>query len=239
LVVGGSSGIGLAIARMLAEEGYALTLAGRRVERLGAAAESLSPHPCHLVAGDVTDPDFAAVIVSDHLQMFGRLDVLVNSAGVGHLANVGDVEDFRYRKQMATNFTGAVAMTHAAADALRAAAAPSGRALVVYVSSIAAKTPFAGQSIYSATKAALSGWCEAIGPDLRRDRVAVLTLHPDLVETPMTGWLADMVDPSTMLRPSDIAEAVRLVLRLGPNCDVRELTLICRSTAALPLASGA
>jgi short-subunit dehydrogenase len=229
LIVGGSGGIGLAIAVVLAEEGLQLTLVGRRPERLEAAAKTLRPNKCRLSVGDVTDTDAPSRIVNDHMEQFGRLDVLVNCAGTGHFALAGDIEEPRYRKQLTTNFMGTVAMTNAAINALHTSATASRPSLIVNMSSIAAKAPIAGQSIYSATKAALTAWSNAMRPELRRLGISTVVLHPDLVETRMTAWLADSIDPRTMLRTRDIAEAVRLVLRLGPRCDIPEISFLRRS----------
>src|SRR5437763_17126389 len=80
LVTGGSSGIGLAIARMLQDEGYALTLVSRRPEKVEAAAEELG---ATAIAADVGDADACERVVAEHRERFGRLDVLVNSAGIG------------------------------------------------------------------------------------------------------------------------------------------------------------
>jgi NAD(P)-dependent dehydrogenase (short-subunit alcohol dehydrogenase family) len=100
LVTGGSSGIGLAIARMLREEGYALTLAARKLERLEAAAAELGATP---VAMDVRHEEDCARLVTAHLEAHGGLDVLVNSAGVGIAGRIGDMQTKHFDLQQSVN----------------------------------------------------------------------------------------------------------------------------------------
>ena len=133
LVTGGSSGIGLAIARMLREDGYALTLAARKVERLETAAAELD---AATVAADVQHEDDCTRLVEAHLQTHGGLDVLVNSAGVGIAGRIGDVATKHFDLQQAVNLRGTFLVTRAALPALREA-----RGYVVNLASIAGTMP--------------------------------------------------------------------------------------------------
>ena len=137
LVTGGSSGIGLAIARMLRGEGYGLTLAARTVERLESAAAELDAAP---VALDVRDEDACAARVAAHLERHGGLDVLVNSAGVGIAGRIGDMSAKQFDLQQAVNLRGAFLVTREALPALREA-----RGYVVNLASIAGTIPTAGK----------------------------------------------------------------------------------------------
>src|SRR5258707_13211077 len=94
IVKGASSGIGLAIARMLGEEGYALTVAARRPEKLEGAARGLSEsgYEVNVVAGNLAEEDVVRQVAASHRERFGRLDVLVNNAGVGMGQAVGEIE---------------------------------------------------------------------------------------------------------------------------------------------------
>ena len=147
LVTGGSSGIGLAIARMLHEEGYDLTLAARNVERLETAAASVG---ATAVAVDVRHEEECARLVAGHLEAHGGLDVLVNSAGVGIAGRIGDMSTKQFDLQQTVNLRSAFLVTREALPALRAS-----RGYVVNLASIAGTIPTPGLASYGASKAAL------------------------------------------------------------------------------------
>src|SRR5262245_30016903 len=117
LITGGSSGIGLAIGRMLRDEGFGLTLVSRRPEKVQAAAEELGAFP---VAADVADPDACDRIVQEHRKRFGRLDMLVNAAGVGIAGNVEALPTKYFELQVGVNLRGLFFVTQAAIPMLRA-----------------------------------------------------------------------------------------------------------------------
>ena len=121
LVTGGSSGIGLAIARTLAEEGYDLTLAARTPERLEAAAAELG---AHAVAADVSGEEDCVSLVAAHVERYGGLDVLVNSAGVGFAGHIADTATKRFDLQLAVNLRGTFLVTREALPHLRATQGP-------------------------------------------------------------------------------------------------------------------
>ena len=117
LVTGGSSGIGLAIARMLAEEGYGLTLASRTADKVEAAAGELD---ALAVAADVSKPEDCERVVAEHVTRHGGLDVLVNSAGIGIAGRVEDAQLKHIDRQLNINLRGLVLVTQAAIPHLRA-----------------------------------------------------------------------------------------------------------------------
>src|SRR5436305_8907520 len=116
LVTGGSSGIGLAIARMLRDEGYALTLVSRRAEKVQAAADELG---AVAVSADVGDADDCTRLVAEHRERHGRLDVLVNSAGIGIAGTVEDLPGKHFDLQVGVNLRGLFLVTQAAIPLLR------------------------------------------------------------------------------------------------------------------------
>ena len=136
IVTGASSGIGLAIARMLGEEGHSLTLAARRPEKLTAAAEELrgAGFDVQEVAGNMADEDTIKGVVAAHRERFGRLDVLVNNAGVGIGAAAGEQQTKRVDLQLAVNLRAIVLFYRESVELLRAAAAEHRNALVVNTS---------------------------------------------------------------------------------------------------------
>lgn len=225
IVTGASSGIGLAIARMLGEEGYGLTLAARRPEKLTAAAEELraAGHDVQDVAGPLSEEDAVKAVVAAHRDRFGRLDVLVNNAGVGIGAAVADIETKRLDMQLDVNLRAVVLFYRECAALLRAAGSDHRGALVVNTSSISGKRGQAWLSVYSATKAAVVGFTQAMNKELANDGIKSTALCPAFVDTAMTDFVKGHVQPSDMIRPEDISEAVRMLLKLSPACIVPEI----------------
>lgn len=210
LVTGGSSGIGLAIARMLHEEGYGLTLAARGVERLADTSRSLG---ATAVAVDVRDDEDCARLVAAHLDAHGGLDVLVNSAGVGIAGRIGDTPTKQFDLQQAVNLRGAFLVTREALPALRAAGG-----YVVNLASIAGTIPTPGLATYGAAKAALIALTRSLVREESDTGVRATAICPAFVDTPMTTWTG--LDSAAMIQPDDCAEIVRSLLRLSPAARV-------------------
>jgi len=180
LITGGSSGIGLAIARMLRDEGFALTLASRRIERLEAAAAELG---AVAVAADVADADACAALVAAHEARFGRLDVLVNSAGIGIGGRVEDLPAKHFDLQFDVNVRGLFLVTQAAIPLLRAS-----RGWIVNLASIAGTIPAPGLATYAATKAAVISLTRSLNGELEGDGIRSIAICPGFVDTPMAEW---------------------------------------------------
>jgi NAD(P)-dependent dehydrogenase (short-subunit alcohol dehydrogenase family) len=225
IVTGGSSGIGLAIAHMLGEEGHGLTVAARRPEKLEAAADGLreAGFEVEAVAANLADEDGIRDVVARHRDRFGRLDVLINNAGVGIGAPVGETETKRLDMQLDVNLRSIVLFYRECVDLLRAAGAEHRQALVVNTASIAGKTGQAWLSIYSATKFGVVGFTQSMNKELGQDGVKSCALCPGFVDTPMTDFVKGQVGAEEMIRPQDIAEIVRALLRVSPACVVPEV----------------
>jgi NAD(P)-dependent dehydrogenase (short-subunit alcohol dehydrogenase family) len=210
LITGCSSGIGLAIARMLHDEGYGLTLAARKVERLDAAAAELG---ATAVAVDVRSDEDCARLLAAHLDAHGGLDVLVNSAGVGIAGRIGDMDTKQFDLQQAVNLRGAFLVTREALPALREA-----RGYVVNLASLAGTIPTPGLASYGASKAALVSLSRSLAREEAEAGVRVTALCPAFVDTPMTTWTG--LEGSEMIQPEDCAELVRALLRMSPAARV-------------------
>ena len=225
LVTGASSGIGYAIADLLGQEGHALTLAARRPEKLSAAVEQLRAkgYDVEEVAANLTAEEDVQRVVSAHRERFGRLDVLVNSAGVGVGASVGDVQTKRVDMQLDLNLRAIILFYRECVDLLRAAGAEHRNALVINLSSIAGKGGAGWLSVYAATKAAVIGWTQSMNKELETDGIKNVALCPGFVDTPMTDFIREHVPADQMIQPSDIAEAVRFLLRTSAYCRVPEI----------------
>jgi NAD(P)-dependent dehydrogenase (short-subunit alcohol dehydrogenase family) len=225
IVTGASSGIGLAIAHMLGEEGHALTVAARRAQKLTEAAAGLREAGFEVehIAANMASEDDVKSVVAHHRERFGRLDVLVNNAGVGIGAPVAETDTKRLDMQLDVNLRAIVLFYRECADMLRAAGAEHRNALVVNTASIAGKRGQAWLSIYSATKFGVVGFTEAMNKELGADGVKSCALCPGFVDTPMTEFAKQQVPAEEMIRPRDIAEVVRTLLRLSPACVVPEV----------------
>ncbi len=228
IVTGASSGIGLAIARVLAEEGYAITMAARRPEKLDIAVQGLAAESfdVHGVPANLAEEAEIQKVVAAHRERYGRLDVLVNNAGVGMGAPVGDIETKRLDMQLDINLRSIVIFYRECMSLLREAAADHKNVLVVNTASIAGKHGEAWLSVYSATKHAVVGWTSSMNRELASEGIKSTALCPAFVDTPMTDFVKEHVPAEEMIRPQDIAEAVRYLLKVSPACVVPEMMFI-------------
>jgi NAD(P)-dependent dehydrogenase (short-subunit alcohol dehydrogenase family) len=226
LITGGSSGIGLAVARMLAARGYALTISGRRPEKLDAAAGELRSEGFHVLAkpAQMGDEEEVAGLVEAHRERFGGLDVLVNNAGVGIAQPTDRIQTKHLDMQLAVNLRGAIIATRECLGMLREAGAEHGKALVVNMASLSGKDGVRGLAVYSATKAALIALSESTQKDVSGTGVQVTALCPGLVDTPMSANVGESTEQ--MVRPEDVARAVAFLLDTSPNCFVPEMVLV-------------
>lgn len=228
IVTGASSGIGLAIARMLGEEGYVMTLAARRPEKLEAAAKELegAGYDLQAVAANVADETEIKRVVDAHRERYGRLDVLVNNAGVGIGAPAGEIETKRLDMQLDINLRSVILFYRETLAMLKQAAAEHKNAVVVNTSSISGKRGEAWLSVYSATKHGVVGWTEAMNKELGAEGIKSTALCPAFVDTPMTDFVKGHVPADEMIRPQDIAEAVRYLLKVSPACVIPEMMFV-------------
>ena len=215
IITGGSSGIGLAIARMLREEGYDLTLASRRPEKVEAAAEELG---AVAVAADVGNEEDCSRLVDEHRARFGRLDVLVNSAGIGIAGTVEQLPAKHLDLTVGVNLRGLFLVTQKAIPMLR-----ESRGWIVNLASIAGTLPTPGLSAYGATKAAVISLTRSLNEELDADGVRAIAICPGFVDTPMAEWSG--IPGDQMIQPADCAEIVRMCLRLSPHARVPQVVV--------------
>ncbi len=215
IVTGASSGIGLAIARMLRDEGFALTLASRRPEKVQAAAEELA---AVAVAADVGKVEECARLVSEHRERFGRLDMLVNSAGIGIAGRIEDLPPKHFDLQLGVNLRGLFFTTQAAIPLLR-----ESKGWIVNLASIAGTMPAPGLATYGATKAAVISLTRSLNQELDADGVRAIAICPGFVDTPMAQWTG--LSGEEMIQPEDCAEVVRMLLRLSPRARIPQAVI--------------
>ena len=215
LVTGGSSGIGLAIARMLRDEGYDLTLASRTREKIEAAAAELGAQP---VAADMGKEDDCIRAVALHKERFGGMDVLVNSAGIGIAGTVESLQTKHIDLQLGVNLRGLLLVTREAIPLLK-----ESRGWIVNLASIAGTTATPGLTVYGATKAAVIAITRSQNAELDGDGVRSIALCPGFVDTPMASWSG--LAAEEMIQPEDCAEIVRMCLRLTPHARIPQIVV--------------
>lgn len=230
LITGGSSGIGLAIARALAEDGYGITIAARRPEKLESAAAELRGEGFEVlsVAANMSDENEITRLVEAHRERYGRLDVLANNAGVGQAGTVEEAPTKKLDLQLDVNLRAVYLMARECIPMLREAGSEHGKALMANTASIAGKHGQANLAAYSATKFGVVGLSQALHTELAGTGIQVTALCPGLVDTPMTDWAKGDggVSGEEMISPMDIAEAVRYLLRTSRSCIVPEIQFI-------------
>jgi NAD(P)-dependent dehydrogenase (short-subunit alcohol dehydrogenase family) len=228
LITGASSGIGLEIARVLGREGYAQTIAARRPDKLEAAAETLRSEglTVHAVAARLQEDDEITRVVAEHRDAFGQLDVLVNNAGVGVGQPLADITTKHLDLQLGVNLRSPILFHREAIGLLREAAARHRNALIVNTASITGIYGEPVLSVYAATKAAMINWTESMHRELSAEGIKSTALCPGFVDTPMTDFVKEQVAADTMLRSTDVAEAVRFLLRVSPACCVPQIQLV-------------
>jgi len=225
LVTGGSSGIGLAISRALAEDGYAVTVSARRPDKLEAAVQELAKDGLEVSAApaNVASEEEVAALIAGHRERHGRLDVLVNNAGVGIGGAIEETETKKLDMQLDVNLRSYVIAMREALPMLKQAGGEHGKALIVNTASIAGKGGQGWLAVYSATKAGVIGLSQAAQAEVGKDGIQVTALCPAFVDTPMTEWVQGQVKPEEMIQPEDLAETVRLLLRTSRFCLIPEV----------------
>ena len=235
LVTGGSSGIGAATARRLAREGAVVAVVARRRPRLDQLAEDIAAAggTTLVVEADITDPEAAAEAVQATLDRFGRLDVLVNNAGVMLLGTAlhATLED--WDRMIALNIEALLHVTHAAVPYLidGAATSPRGVADIVNVSSTAGRVARPASSVYTMTKFGLNGFTEALRQELLVERVRVSVVEPGTVSTELVNHLGDaardaaqqLVNGIEPLRPEDVADAIAYIVTRERRVAINEI----------------
>ena len=235
LVTGASSGIGEATALLLAEQGAAVALAARRKDRLEALAGRIrdAGGTALVLEADVTDQVQAEQAVRRTVEELGRLDTLVNNAGVMLLGPMESAPVEEWQRMVELNVLGLLYCTHAALPHLLRAAEDSPRKVadVVNVSSVAGRHARAGSGVYNATKFGVGAFSESLRQEVTQRHVRVSLVEPGAVETELAGHnrpevlegLAKRFAGMERLQSQDIADNIAYIVTRPRHVSVNEL----------------
>jgi 3-oxoacyl-[acyl-carrier protein] reductase len=208
LVTGGSRGIGRATAESLLERGFRVYFCGRSPDMLENTQQQLFiRHPGKVASRlcDVRSQSAVEELVAWVEEEAGRIDVLVNNAGLGHFAPVDELSGDDFREVIETNLLGAFYAIHAVAPVMKR----QGEGWIFNIASLAAKNPFAGGAAYNASKFGLVGMSEAAMLDLRHFGIRIAAICPGSVDTDFGGGMQKSSPGADWrLAPEDIAKVV-------------------------------
>ncbi|HZO94554.1 MAG TPA: SDR family NAD(P)-dependent oxidoreductase [Candidatus Baltobacteraceae bacterium] len=237
LVTGASSGIGEATALALAAEGAAVALAARRRERLDDVAERIRATGAEalVLEADVTRAADARRVVDETVARFGRLDTLVNNAGVMLLGPIVDADVGEWERMIELNLTALMRCTHAALPHLRAAAAREPRRVadLVNVSSVAGRFARVGSGAYNATKFGVGAFSESLRQEITREHVRVSLIEPGYVATELQSHNRPEIQETMRrtfrlddpLEAADVADAIRYVVTRPRHVAINEVLI--------------
>jgi 3-oxoacyl-[acyl-carrier protein] reductase len=232
LVTGASRGIGRAIAQRLAAAGFRLTLSGRRAESLEEVASGLAGSGAELetVPADMAAEDDVRRLAHRHAERFGALDLLVLCAGFGTSGALADYPVHRLDRQVAVNLRNPFVLIQECLPSLRqaAAACPGRGARIVAIASLTGVAAEPGLAAYGATKAALISLCQSVNVEESAAGVSATAIAPGYVDTDMSSWVHDRIDPADMIEPDDIAELVAALTRLSGRAVVPSIVVARR-----------
>lgn len=181
IVTGASAGIGRATAVALAQSGAHVVVTARREARLQQLAAELAglPGRCLVVAGDIRDEAFAPELVAQAVAAFGRVDVLINNAGIGHRSQLADMPLADMQAIWQTNVVGLLAMTQAVVAQMK----QQGGGQIINVSSIVSQRPLPDSGVYGASKTAVNFLSRSLRMELKADHIIVTLVYPGLTAT--------------------------------------------------------
>ncbi len=239
LITGASSGIGTATARQLADHGASVVLVARRKDRLVQLASEIEAAggTALVVEADISDRAQAEAAVEQTVERFGRLDTLVNNAGLMLLGPVVGADPDEWDRMIAVNAQGLLYTTHAALPYLLKAASEGPRQVadIVNISSIAGRVAWNGYGVYNMTKFGVNGFTEALRQEVTKRHVRVGVLEPGGVDTELGSHNNDeirsqVIDPfleqTEVLAAEDIADGVAYMVTRPRHASIGELWIM-------------
>ena len=220
VVTGASRGIGRAVAEALAKEGMRLVIGGRDPGRLEEAARALGGD-VETVAGDVGDEAVASRLVETAVARFGRLDVVVNNAGIGHHGRLEDMDPAEFDRVYRTNVRGPFLVMKAAIPVMRR----QKRGTLVSLASLAGRNPVPMRAAYAATKWAMIGLSRSVLQEVRKEGIRVIILEPGSTLTEFGHDPSKMAQAEKLVRPEDVAAVLVAALKLPDRATVSEIEI--------------
>jgi NAD(P)-dependent dehydrogenase (short-subunit alcohol dehydrogenase family) len=223
VITGASSGIGEACALAFADKGAQLVLAARRAERLDALVVWLEAMGCKAlaVATDVADEAAVEHLFERAMKRFGRVDVLVNNAGIADSTPADQADLALWHRVIDTNLTSAFLCARSAIRIMK----PQGHGRIINVGSISARVPRANSPAYTASKWGLDGLTRALAIDCRADNIAVSIFHPGIVATELGGGMSSLPD-DLVATPEDAADVIVHMANLPDHLNFYEALVV-------------
>jgi 3-oxoacyl-[acyl-carrier protein] reductase len=212
-ITGGSKGIGYGIAQTLLDKGMKVAITSRTLEAAKKASASLSADPSKILAIESGVSSMAAEVkaVQETIAHFGKLDVLVANAGVGHFASIENITEKEWKDTIDTNLTGVFNSVKASLEALK-----QSKGYIITIASLAGTNFFENGSAYNASKFGLVGFSQAIMLDLRKYGIKVTTIMPGSVATYFNNHVPADTD-AWKIQPEDIGQMVADLLQMNPR----------------------
>lgn len=216
LITGGSKGIGYGIARCLMAEGINVAITSRSLQSAKKAAEDLNDESDAKgkalgLEADVRNMDSQKTAVDATVKEFGKLDIVVANAGLGHFGSIEDLSKEQWDEVIDTNLTGVFNSIKASVDALKKT-----KGYYITISSLAGTNFFQGGSAYNASKFGVTGFTQAVMLDLRKHDIKVSTIMPGSVATHFNGNEPD-ADDAWKIQIEDIGELVLDLIKMNPR----------------------
>lgn len=210
LITGGTKGIGYGIAEALLKAGMRVAITGRTKETAAEAAKSLGVNAMGIQA-DVKDVKSQEQAVANVIAAFGKLDVLIANAGVGHFASIQDLSVSQWEDTIDTNLTGVFLSVKASLEAIKKT-----KGYIITISSLAGTNFFAKGTAYNASKFGLTGFTQALMLDVRNDDVKVTTIMPGSVSSHFGGRSPED-GKDWRIQPEDLGQIVLDLLNMHPR----------------------
>lgn len=212
-ITGGSKGIGLGIAQYLLQKDFQVAISSRQLKSAQQAAESLKGNKENILAlqSDVCNAEDEQQAVKKILDKWGRLDVLVANAGVGHFAPIEELTHKQWNEVINTNVTGVFHSVKASVDAIK-----KSQGYIITIASLAGTYFSEKGTAYNASKFAMVGFTQALMLDLRQHDVKVTTIMPGSVTSHFNNHVPSAED-AWKIQPEDIGEMVYDLLKMNPR----------------------